>query len=135
MPPKAKKLKTEDLDLDLKTNNLTLDSPQASRAQSPVSKKKTNSSVASNESTPKIQSSLSNFVTSDKVTSKEAMNTLKLIDSIAQKRSSLFKNVLDFKFNKKRVRVLTATNEMNETSNGVLYWMTRDQRVQGKSFS
>ena len=59
------------------------------------------------------------------------MNTLKLIDSIAQKRSSLFKNVLDYKFNKKRVRVLTPVDDISETSNGVLYWMTREQRVQG----
>jgi len=39
--------------------------------------------------------------------------------------------VADFKFNKKRVRMLSKATEVPETSAGIVYWMSRDQRVQG----
>ncbi|KAJ8310533.1 hypothetical protein KUTeg_012398 [Tegillarca granosa] len=45
-------------------------------------------------------------------------------------RLAVCKNVAEFKFNKKRVRVLTKAKDFSEDSNGVLYWMSRDQRVQ-----
>ena len=38
-----------------------------------------------------------------------------------------------WKFNKKRVRVLTA-EEIPEKAKSVVYWMSRDQRVQGIYF-
>jgi deoxyribodipyrimidine photo-lyase len=57
---------------------------------------------------------------------------MKLLDLIVQKRTSMFKNVLDFKFNKKRVRLLTDTDDISQSSRGVLYWITRDQRVKDK---
>lgn len=41
------------------------------------------------------------------------------------------KSIADFKFNKKRVRVLSADTEFPDDGDGVLYWMSRDQRVQG----
>lgn len=34
-------------------------------------------------------------------------------------------------FNKKRLRVITDTEEIKQGSEGVLYWMLRDHRVQG----
>lgn len=37
----------------------------------------------------------------------------------------------DMKFNKKRQRFLTDTEKIKQGSEGVLYWMQRDQRVQG----
>jgi hypothetical protein len=124
--PIAKKLKIEDSNLDLKEESL--DSPKTSRVQSPAKKSEASSSLT-NDSISKIQSPLTSFIKSDK---EKTMNTLKLIESIAQKRSSSFTSVLDFKFNKKRVRVLTPIDNMSENCNGVLYWMTREQRVQGK---
>jgi deoxyribodipyrimidine photo-lyase len=57
---------------------------------------------------------------------------MKLLDLIVQKRTSMFKNVLDFNFNKKRVRLLTDTDDISQSSRGVLYWITRDQRVKDK---
>ena len=126
MPPKAKRIKIEDL--DLKAENLTINSPTTSRAQSPSIKSK----AANSSEETKTQISLNTFFKSEKSNKDTMTQGLKLLDLIAQKRTSLFKNVLDFKFNKKRVRVLTSTDEMSETSNGVLYWMTREQRVQGK---
>lgn len=37
----------------------------------------------------------------------------------------------DVKFNKKRLRFLSDTEKIKQGSEGVLYWMLRDQRVQG----
>jgi hypothetical protein len=55
-----------------------------------------------------------------------------LIEDIKNKRTSLFKSIDEFRFNKKRVRVLTETTTFPEDSQGILYWMSREQRVQGK---
>lgn len=38
----------------------------------------------------------------------------------------------EMKFNKKRLRFISDTQKIKQGSDGVLYWMSRDQRVQGK---
>lgn len=38
----------------------------------------------------------------------------------------------EMKFNKKRLRFISDTEKMKQGTEGVLYWMSRDQRVQGK---
>lgn len=38
---------------------------------------------------------------------------------------------LDFKFNKERVKLLNGCNTIPEGKSNILYWMHRDQRVQG----
>jgi deoxyribodipyrimidine photo-lyase len=53
---------------------------------------------------------------------------------IKDTRMSVCGSVAEFKFNKKRVRVLSKTQDFPDESNGVVYWMSRDQRVQGDSF-
>ena len=53
-------------------------------------------------------------------------------EKIRMSRLSICKSVAEFKFNKKRVRVLSKTLDCPEDSNGILYWMSRDQRVQGR---
>lgn len=40
---------------------------------------------------------------------------------------------MEFRFNRQRVRVLTKVDEVAPESKGILYWMFRDARVQGKS--
>lgn len=42
------------------------------------------------------------------------------------------KNNEEMKFNKKRLRFVSDTQKIKQGSEGVLYWMSRDQRVQGK---
>lgn len=39
---------------------------------------------------------------------------------------------MEFKFNKKRVRVLSEQKEVPEWAEGVIYWTFRDERIQGK---
>lgn len=38
----------------------------------------------------------------------------------------------EMKFSKKRLRFISDTEKMKQGSEGVLYWMSRDQRVQGE---
>ena len=42
------------------------------------------------------------------------------------------KSVESFPFIKKRVRILSGATEVKEKSNGIVYWMSRDQRIQGE---
>ena len=42
-----------------------------------------------------------------------------------------FKNILEFDFDENRVAIRSRVAQIKLDSNGVLYWMTRDQRVQG----
>lgn len=51
-----------------------------------------------------------------------------LPDLLKQKR----KENKEMKFNKKRLRFVSDTQKIKQGSDGVLYWMSRDQRVQGK---
>lgn len=39
---------------------------------------------------------------------------------------------MEFKFNKKRVRVLSEIKEVPEWTDGVIYWTFRDERIHGK---
>ena len=43
-------------------------------------------------------------------------------------------NIKEFKFNKKRARVVTECEEFPDECAGIVYWMSRDQRVQGERF-
>lgn len=49
------------------------------------------------------------------------------------KRQNVCESVADFKFDKKRVRLITSNAEMSETCKGIAYWMWREQRVQGNT--
>lgn len=52
---------------------------------------------------------------------------VKLFES---ERKQTANSILDFPFIKSRVRILNDQSNVKEESNGVLYWMFRDQRVQ-----
>lgn len=49
-----------------------------------------------------------------------------------EKRKNVCESVAEFKFNKKRVRLISSTTDMPESCKGIAYWMWREQRVQGK---
>lgn len=51
--------------------------------------------------------------------------------SVALKRKQCAENIQEFKFNKKRCRLLSKSMDLRNAGGGVLYWMSRDQRVQG----
>ncbi|WAR28769.1 PHR-like protein [Mya arenaria] len=53
-----------------------------------------------------------------------------LQSTIAAARTAVCSSVAEFKFNKKRVRVLSKAKDFPDDCKGVVYWMSRDQRVQ-----
>jgi len=55
-----------------------------------------------------------------------------IVDILMAKRQKVCKSVADFKFDKKRVRLITSNADMPEICKGIAYWMWREQRVQGK---
>ena len=56
------------------------------------------------------------------------------LERIKKRRLEVCSSVAKFKFNKKRVRVLSKAEDFPDDSKGVVYWMSRDQRVQGILF-
>lgn len=61
--------------------------------------------------------------------SKDAVES-KLVAQFENERNKVAKNILEFRFEKSRVRILNDQSNVKENSNGVIYWMFRDQRVQ-----
>ena len=53
------------------------------------------------------------------------------INKVNERRKKTAKSVTEFKFNKKRVRVLSKEKDVPDECEGIVYWMSRDQRVQG----
>lgn len=51
-------------------------------------------------------------------------------EKIHQERLDTAKSILDFDFKKKRVRILAGSENVKNNSNGILYWMSREFRVQ-----
>ncbi|CAO1310844.1 unnamed protein product [Diamesa hyperborea] len=74
--------------------------------------------------TPTADASSSKKVKSEKTESSA------LIESIKSNRLKAAADVLEFKFNKKRVSILSDAKEIDEGKKGIIYWMSRDMRVQ-----
>lgn len=55
---------------------------------------------------------------------------INLIEKFKLDRKNFAESIMEFTFNKKRLRLLTEFNETSEKCRGVLYWMCRDARVQ-----
>lgn len=52
------------------------------------------------------------------------------LSQIHTNRLKTAENIRSFKFNKKRVQILSDAKEIDEDMQGIVYWMSRDQRVQ-----
>lgn len=70
---------------------------------------------------PKLESE------SEPIISKTESEFVKLFET---ERNETAESILKFKFAKSRARILNDQSEVKPKSNGVLYWMFRDQRVQ-----
>lgn len=55
---------------------------------------------------------------------------LDFISKIAKSRRDVAKSVMEFNFNKKRVRILSEAKEVPRHGKCIVYWMFRDQRVE-----
>ncbi|XP_073957123.1 deoxyribodipyrimidine photo-lyase-like [Choristoneura fumiferana] len=64
-------------------------------------------------------------------TSAESKNTLdEFKKSLQTKRDKTAKSILDYKFNKKRLRIISDQQLVADKCEGIVYWMFRDSRVQ-----
>ena len=52
------------------------------------------------------------------------------VKQLEQDRIKVAPSILEFEFKKQRVRVLSNVKEVPEDSHGILYWMSREMRVQ-----
>ena len=55
-----------------------------------------------------------------------------ILASYMAKRAEVCASVANFKFNKKRVRLLSPSADISDDCKAIAYWMWRDQRVQGQ---
>lgn len=101
----------------------------------PVTKSETSTSekapvTKSNKSTSK-KATIASSETSKQNSTKSAPSTastfIKLFEEERQKTAD---SILRFKFNKSRARILNDLSVVKSGSNGIVYWMFRDQRVQ-----
>ncbi|XP_073215206.1 deoxyribodipyrimidine photo-lyase-like isoform X4 [Lepidochelys kempii] len=51
-------------------------------------------------------------------------------EAVRQARLRVAPSVQEFKYNKKRVRLVSESSDLKDAAKGVVYWMSRDQRVQ-----
>ncbi|KAB7504236.1 hypothetical protein Anas_09127 [Armadillidium nasatum] len=70
-----------------------------------------------------------------KVTLEESSKKIKLMDDtfiekLESERNEVARSVTDFNFNKSRVRMLSKQLYIPENCDGIVYWMSREQRVQ-----
>lgn len=68
-------------------------------------------------------------------TSKESNSKKSKLDGLVQdiqyqREKTATSGILDFNFKKKRCRVLSKVSEIGDNKNGIVYWMSRDARVQ-----
>ncbi|XP_013913565.1 PREDICTED: deoxyribodipyrimidine photo-lyase-like [Thamnophis sirtalis] len=56
--------------------------------------------------------------------------TQSLAESVKEARLSAGASVVEFPYNKRRVRLISPAPDLKEGARGILYWMSRDQRVQ-----
>lgn len=62
--------------------------------------------------------------------SETGTNVEEFMKKIQAKREDTAKSILEYKFNKKRVRIISEEQLVPEGCEGIVYWMSRDSRVQ-----
>lgn len=55
--------------------------------------------------------------------------TSSFLDNVAAERKKTAASIMEFPFNKKRVRILSDVKELPEWTDGVIYWTFRDERI------
>ncbi|XP_065203247.1 deoxyribodipyrimidine photo-lyase-like [Planococcus citri] len=66
----------------------------------------------------------------DTSSSKELKSFDAFMEKIESDRAKAASSIMEFKFNKKRARVLSSATDFPDWGTGVIYWMFRDQRIQ-----
>lgn len=70
------------------------------------------------------------FLNTDEASTSKKPKTEDFLQEIQNNRLKTAESILDFKFNKKRVKMLNKYEEVPESNNegGIAYWMARDIR-------
>lgn len=58
------------------------------------------------------------------------INVDDFMKQIHKKREETAKSILDFNFNKSRLRIISQEQIVSDDCEGIVYWMSRDSRVQ-----
>ncbi|PVD18297.1 hypothetical protein C0Q70_20846 [Pomacea canaliculata] len=95
---------------------------EGSKKTTRIKNQKRKSELDSSESTKKSRS--------ESLPGSKPLDDVDFVQQIAQCRTAACESIEAFKFNKKRVRVLSEAKDCPDEGKGVLYWMSRDQRVQ-----
>ncbi len=91
------------------------------------------SSSSSSSPPPKKRNKPNNPSTSKasiEVDSAKRIESFNFKEQFQSARLSTAESVLEFKFNKNRVRILSSIETVSDDANGIVYWMSRDCRVQ-----
>ncbi|KAL4716848.1 hypothetical protein ACJJTC_012659 [Scirpophaga incertulas] len=70
------------------------------------------------------------LTTSSSANDENSLNTDSFIQKIQTKREETAASVTDFNFNKKRIRIVSQEQMVADKCDGIVYWMSRDSRVQ-----
>lgn len=62
--------------------------------------------------------------------SSSEIESVDIIDQLKNARAKTSESILKFKFNKSRVRILSTSEAVPDNTKGIVYWMSRDCRVQ-----
>lgn len=87
------------------------------------------SSSSTSSPPPKKRNKTSNPSTSE-VDSRKAPDNNDFVEQFQNARLQTSKSIIEFKFNKNRIRILSSNETVPENARGILYWMSRDCRVQ-----
>lgn len=67
-------------------------------------------------------------LSTEAASSSKKSKTENFLEEIQNNRLKTAANILEFKFNKKRLKILNKLDEVPENKEGICYWMARDQR-------
>lgn len=77
---------------------------------------------------PAKKSKLATVATSD--TAESNSNVEEFMKKLQQTREDTAESIIKFKFNKNRVRIISQEQMVPNSCEGIVYWMSRDSRVQ-----
>ncbi|CAI9546446.1 unnamed protein product [Staurois parvus] len=132
---KSKKEESSSKKSDGSQNNEKMLAPKpksSSTGKSPRKRKSEGSAMEKSKAVSEASSSESSDVDAKKRKKQKKEDAVggSLQDALKKSRLSAAASVSDFKFNKKRVRLVSVEENLKDDAEGIVYWMSRDQRVE-----
>ncbi|XP_073482556.1 deoxyribodipyrimidine photo-lyase-like [Aquarana catesbeiana] len=131
---KKEESSSEKSDGSQKTSKMLEPKPKSSStAISPGKRKSEGSAKEKSKAISEASSSESSDIDAKKRKKQEKKDDAEggsLVDVLKKSRLATAVSVSEFKFNKKRVRLVSAEENLKDDAQGIVYWMSRDQRVE-----